>query len=68
VARRKDHYDSIGSELDSVNQFLSSKVESAKKHAMDLFSIKYQKSNLFDQLFKVAEEAIRVDTNHLHKK
>ncbi len=41
VARRKDHYDQVEKELDGLNLFLSRQVEAAKKHAVDLFAIKF---------------------------
>lgn len=41
VARRKEHYDYVETELDNLNSFLSSQVEAARRHAIDLFSIKF---------------------------
>lgn len=41
VARKKDHYDQVETELNTLNQFLASQVEAARKHAIDLFEIKF---------------------------
>jgi hypothetical protein len=41
VAQRKVHYDEVEQDLDSLNQYLSENVAAAKKHAIELFTIKY---------------------------
>lgn len=48
VAQRKVHYTEVEQDLDNLNQFLAENVAAAKKHAVDLFSIKYAKGNLFN--------------------
>ena len=41
VAKRKVHYTEVEQDLDNLNKFLAENVAAAKKHAIDLFSIKY---------------------------
>lgn len=41
VAQRKVHYSEVEQDLDNLNQYLAENVAAAKKHAIDLFSIKY---------------------------
>lgn len=55
-------------DLDTLNQFLAENVAAAKKHAIDLFSIKYQKSALFDSLFNIVEDCVLIDTKRINKK
>jgi len=51
-----------------LNHFLAKNVAAAKKHAIDLFSIKYQKSVLFNQLYNIVNDCVLVDQQKIREK
>ena len=47
---------------------MAENISAAKKHAIDLFSIKYQKSALFNQLYNIVNDCVLVDTQKIREK